>query len=151
MKSGSKEREDLGSSLVCGVRGLEPACILLRVDEEGMVISRPVMERSGLLLRRLSVRDRENAAGVDRPDRERLPMLVRRDCEIASTSYFWPSETKLVELSRFTSQLWPFSSRADEASAIPARSIHSGSRASAVWWRTAVGRLVFLLPLLLEW
>jgi hypothetical protein len=138
--------------LVYGVRGLEPACMLLRFDEEGMVISRPVMERSGLLLRRLAVWDRDDAAaGVDRPDRERLPMLVRRDCEIASTSYFWLSETKLVELSRFTSQLWPFSSRADEASAIPARSIHSGSRASADWWRTAVGRLVLPLALLLEW
>lgn len=36
-------------------------------------------------------------------------------------------ETRLVELSRLESQLWPFSSRVDEASAIPARSIHSAS------------------------
>lgn len=32
-----------------------------------------------------------------------------------------------MELSRLESQLWPFSSRVDEASAIPARSIHSAS------------------------
>lgn len=36
--------------------------------------------------------------------------------------------TRLVELSRFTSQLWPFSSLVDEASASPARNSHSESR-----------------------
>lgn len=32
-----------------------------------------------------------------------------------------------MELSRLWSQLWPFSSRVEDASAIPARSIHSAS------------------------
>jgi len=47
-------------------------------------------------------------------------------------------ETRLVELSRLESQLWPFSSRVDDASAIPARSIHS---ASVFAWPSLNGRV----------
>ena len=38
-----------------------------------------------------------------------------------------------MELSRFESQLCPFSSRVDEASAMPARSIHSASDLLFAW------------------
>lgn len=81
MKSGRRDMEDRPSSLVVceGVRGAENVCLLLRFDEgEGIVISNPVIARSGLLFRRLTARDREEAAaGVDRPDFDRRDIPVR--------------------------------------------------------------------------
>lgn len=109
---------------------------------------------------------REYAAGVEAPERdwrdEAPPDLVRAwwrwwDGDSASKGM----ETRLVELSRLESQLWPFSSLVDEARAMPARSIHSASdlvlspnwrRACkepgcflcvVVWWWS--GRVTFLL------
>jgi hypothetical protein len=100
-------------------------------DEAGIV----VIVRPTRLPRRLPPRDRElrrerAPPGVEAPERdlreEEAPDLVRWWWRllIAVSSGI---STRLVELSRLESQLWPFSSRVDEAKAIPARSIHSAS------------------------
>lgn len=95
------------------------------------------MVKPARLPRRLPPRERElrreYAAGVDAPERdlrdEEAPDLVRRWWRVGwgAVASSRDMSTRLVELSRLESQLWPFSSRVDEASAMPARSIHSAS------------------------
>jgi hypothetical protein len=107
-----------------------------RPDERGKdVIASPAR------LPRLLPREREfrrDKAGVEAPDLDMRdePDLVLVCSRGDSASY--GMETRLVELSRFESQLWPFSSRVDEASAIPVRSIHSESDLDA--WVSLNGR-----------
>lgn len=96
---------------------------------------RAVIVRLTLLPRRLArlLPARERAPpppGVEAPEREmrdKVPDLVRWWWRLVDASSKGVSGTRLVELSRLESQLWPFSSRVEEARAIPARSIHSAS------------------------
>jgi hypothetical protein len=68
--------------------------------------------------------------GVEAPEREmrdETPDLVRWWWRLVGVSSKEVSGTRVVEVSRLESQLWPFSSRVEEARAMPARSIHSAS------------------------
>src|SRR5436190_685159 len=91
------------------------------------------MENSVRLARLLPPRDLEPGLeytiGVESPDI--CAAWLRRDRWLFSPSSF-RSDTRLVELSRFTNQLWPFSSRVDDARANPALNIHSESWCSTV-------------------
>lgn len=82
------------------------------------------------LTRLLPARERVPAPGVEAPEREirdEAPDLVRWWRRLVDVSSKGVSGTRLVDVSRLESQLWPFSSRVEEDRAIPARSIHSAS------------------------
>lgn len=78
--------------------------------------------RPALLPRLLPPREREKVAGVEAPERD-----LREELDLVRWWVGSSGQMRLVELSRLESQLWPFSSRVEEARAIPARSIHSAS------------------------
>lgn len=82
------------------------------------------------LTRLLPARERAPAPGVEAPEREirdEAPDFVRWWRRLVDVSSKGGSGTRLVDVSRLESQLWPFSSRVEEARTIPARSIHSAS------------------------